>query len=133
MKMRLKRLELGRRHTFGNLSIDGEYECMTLEDVVRADGVKVPGETAIPKGVYGVEITYSPRFKRMLPLINGVKGFTAIRIHPGNTVNDTEGCILVGDFTQGEQLRDSRKAFDRLFAKIDAAIKAGRRVTLEVL
>jgi len=96
MRLELIRTECGKVCTIGELLIDGKHECHTLEDVVRADGVKVYGETAIPPGVYSVDITYSPRFKRDLPLLIGVQNFIGIRIHPGNTASDTEGCILVG-------------------------------------
>ncbi len=103
--------------TLGKLSINGVFECYTLEDPVRA-GPKIAGETAIPAGFYDVQITYSPRFKRMLPLLIDVRGFSGIRIHPGNTAQDTEGCILVGTARDVERgaLYNSREAFDRLFA-----------------
>ena len=64
MKLELKRTECGKTCTIGELLVDGKHECWTLEDVVRSDGVKVYGETAIPAGTYKVDITYSPRFKR---------------------------------------------------------------------
>ena len=57
----------GDRATIGELLIDGEFFCYTLEDEVRADDTKVYGETAIPNGEYTVEITYSGRFKRDIP------------------------------------------------------------------
>jgi hypothetical protein len=57
---------------------------------------KVKGESAIPKGTYTVRFTYSPRFKKNMWQIIDVPGFDGIRIHAGNTADDTEGCILVG-------------------------------------
>ncbi len=112
--------------TIGRLFVDGVFECYTLEDAVRetADPVerwKIPGETAIPRGMYPVTLTLSPRFKRVLPLLGGVRGFSGVRIHSGNTAEDTEGCILVGTTRLPAGVGNSRIAFSRLFAKLQAA------------
>lgn len=55
----------------------------------------------IPVGQYNVELTYSPKFKKKLPLVHSksVSERRGIRIHVGNTVNDTEGCILIGNIS----------------------------------
>lgn len=113
-------------------------ECFTLEDVVRGtDGAtvkewKIPGQTAIPKGVYNVVITPSHRFKRDLPLLENVPGFTGVRIHPGNTAEDTEGCILVGRYRSTHSVSESKAAFAELLPKIQAALQDGGTVTLEI-
>lgn len=57
---------------------------------------KIPGKTAIPAGLYNVELTFSPKFKRELPLILNVPYFEGIRIHRGNKDEDTEGCLIPG-------------------------------------
>ncbi len=85
----------GDRNIIGDLFINGEFFCYTLEDEKRADGLKVYGETAIPTGTYNVKVTRSNRFKRLMPLIIDVPMFSGIRIHGGNTSKDTLGCILV--------------------------------------
>lgn len=81
--------------TPGDLIIDRKVYCKTLEDVVRGVGVKVPGETAIPCGRYEVEVTFSGKFMKWLPEIYDVPMFAGVRIHGGNSVKDSEGCILV--------------------------------------
>ena len=105
--------------TPGTLLVDGKFECYTLEDVVRDK--KIPGETAISVGTYRIIIDMSTRFKRLLPLLIDVPGFAGIRIHPGNTDKDTEGCILVGQSRSKDFVGSSRLAFDALFAKMRAA------------
>jgi hypothetical protein len=81
--------------TIGKLYIDGVMFGYTLEDAVRPEGVKIYGKTAIPEGTYPVTLSYSPRFKRMLPMINQVPDFQGVRFHGGNDHEDTEGCPLV--------------------------------------
>lgn len=121
------RLQVIRKHffdnaTIGELHVDGVFECYTLEDKVRnlaAGELKVYGQTAIPEGSYTVALTMSNRFKRVLPLINHVPQFEGVRIHPGNTSADTEGCILVGSTMKLPNfIGNSRAAFDKLFAKL---------------
>lgn len=95
---------------FGELYVDGVLLCDTLE---RTD-------KAIPAGFYPLTLTYSPRFGEVLPLIGNVAGYaqatpstaqrTGIRIHAGNTVEHTTGCILVGtaDPLRGRLLSSKR-------------------------
>ena len=98
MKLRLERKYLKDTYTIGKLYIDYTYFCDTIEDKVRGLAEpKVYGETAIPYGIYEVEVTYSPKFKRELPLIKNVPFFEGIRIHKGNTAEDSSGCIIVGE------------------------------------
>lgn len=131
MRLHLERQQLLPEATLGRLSIDGTFECFTLEDQVR-DGPKVPGRTAIPFGHYAVAVTWSPRFQRQLPLLQGVKGFEGIRIHAGNTTADTEGCILVGCERSGATLRRSRDALDALFTKLLAAQRNGVAIGIDI-
>jgi len=126
--------------TLGGLYVDQVFCCYTLEDVERIGLLKVAGKTAIPRGRYRVELTHSPKFGRVMPLIWNVgtsdgrklvvgdgKQFEGVRIHSGNDADDTEGCLLVGDrLAPGpDRILDSRVAFDRLFTKLEAASKRG--------
>jgi hypothetical protein len=120
VKLFLQRDPSTPQGTLGTLSVDGVFQCYTMEDVVRL-GPKVYGETAIPAGTYAVVITLSPRFKRPLPLLLDVPGFEGIRIHPGNTSADTEGCILPGRVKTRSAVGQSVLAFNALFAKLKAA------------
>lgn len=107
MKVEVKRTFKGTEYTIGKLYIDGHYLCDTLEDTVR-NGVKIAGKTAIPAGTYKVKKTMSPRFKKVLPEILNVPGFTGVRIHAGNTAIDTDGCLLLGLNKKKGQVLDSQ-------------------------
>ena len=106
MEIVVVRFHKKEKYTIGKMYINGTYFCDTLEDTDRGltqemnldiiDKIKVYGKTAIPTGRYRVELTKSKKFGRVLPLLYNVKGFEGIRIHRGNTNEDTLGCILVG-------------------------------------
>lgn len=132
MKLALRRTTFTPNSTIGELSVDGAFECYSLEDAVRDDGVKVFGETAIAAGNYRVELTHSPRFQRVLPLLINVKNFVGVRIHPGNSAKDTEGCILVGRKKAIDWIGLSGLAFEQLFTKLNNAVKRGEAITLEI-
>lgn len=108
--------------TLGRMYVNGVYECEVLEDVHRGSAPKVPGATCIPNGRYRVSITHSPRFKRLLPLVHDVPGFVGIRIHAGNTADDTEGCLLPGRrrgvLNGKDAVLESTAAFNALYAKL---------------
>ena len=115
----------GKRYTEGQLSVNGKYLCDTLEPQWRNisslhPGKKVKGRTAIPAGRYAVTITYSPKFGRWLPLLLHVPLFTGIRIHEGNTVEDTAGCILLGKKSNEGVLCYSRCWMRRFMELLDA-------------
>ena len=107
MKLTLKRIAKRPTYTIGNLYIDGEFLCNTLEDTDRGlrqdmplseiKRIKVANETAIPIGTYKVIVNQSPRFGRLLPRLLDVPGFDGILIHRGNSDKDTSGCVLVGE------------------------------------
>lgn len=131
MKLELVRIANRPTYCIGKLYIDGVWFCDTIEDTDRGlddsmsvDEIlkkKIKGETAIPTGVYKIEITYSPKYKRMMPLLIGVKGYSGVRIHSGNTSKDTEGCLLVGRNTKVGMVTDSRNTYQRLFTRLQKA------------
>ena len=131
MLVKLNRILRTNEFTMGELYIDDKYICDTLEDRVRPLPEECPntpkgndckckekvyGQTAIPAGTYELKLTYSNRFKKILPEILNVPHFLGIRIHAGNTAADSEGCVLVGtwDDKNGNRLINSRIAFDLL-------------------
>jgi hypothetical protein len=122
MKLELRRRWLSDKSTIGELWIDGEFECFTLEDVYRAPGQAfVPGATCIPCGLYDVAITHSPKFGIDMPLVLNVPGRRGIRFHWGNKPEDTDGCVLVGKHRVIDQILESRAAYEAFFQRLMAA------------
>jgi hypothetical protein len=132
-------------YTIGRFSIDAKYFCDTLEDKVRElhdinhDGDfddpgegKVYGRTAIPCGRYKVQVSYSPKLKRRLPLIMNVPGFSGIRIHHGKNANWTEGCPLVGENKIKGGLINGPYYETVLVQIIDNAVKEGKEVYITI-
>ena len=134
MKLLLNRIFKGPEYTIGKLYIDGEWFCDTLEDTVRVlpdecpytpNGIdckcegKIKGKTAIPSGTYKVVLSYSNRFKKILPELLNVPHFLGIRIHSGNTSSDTEGCILVGQNLVKGKVLNSRATYNKLLELLE--------------
>ena len=129
IKLFLNRIFKGSKYTIGNLYINDKFFCNTLEDPVRklpkecpytSKGEicqceeKINGQTAIPTGKYKVVLSYSNRFNKVLPELLNVPHFKGIRIHSGNTEEDTEGCILVGENSVKGQVINSRISYTKL-------------------
>lgn len=123
------------KYTIGFLYINGTYICDTLEDKVRVlenEEDKVYGETAIPEGRYEVILSYSKRFKKVLPELLGVEFFKGVRIHSGNTDKDTEGCILVGENKEVGKVINSRKTMKKLMSKLKTAWDSGEKIYINI-
>lgn len=131
MYINVERSDKNNNRTIGSMYIDDEWVCYTEEPPVRT-GPKVLGHTAIPAGTYRVIITHSPHFNKDLPLLVNVPDFEGVRIHSGNTVADTEGCILVGLNRTTDTVTESRLAFSKVFAKIKNAIDSGDEVQISI-
>lgn len=140
MKLTLHRRPSVGGATIGKLYIDGLYACCTLEDVIReVDGVsvadwKIKGNTAIPAGHYRVTLEYSNRFGPDTLTINDVPGFSAIRMHAGNTSADTEGCPLLGLQATDTTLiaGTSRPAVALVKGEVIRAMREGESVTIDI-
>jgi len=94
MKIMIIRTNYTINETSGTMLVNGEFFGYTLEDTVRYSR-KIKHQTAIPSGLYEINVSMSPRFKREMIQILKVPGFTGIRIHGGNTHKNTSGCPLV--------------------------------------
>lgn len=117
-------------YTIGRIYVNGKQLCNSCEDTDRHlyQGqplseilkIKVKGKTAIPTGTYRLRIVESPKFKRELIEIVDVPGFLNIRIHAGNDINDTDGCVLPGENKAPGKVLNSRKYEDQLTAMVKA-------------
>lgn len=153
MKLELKRRFKGPKYTIGSLSINGVYECDTIEDVDRGltdsmsveeiKAKKVYGETAIPAGTYKIDMnTVSPKFKDRswakfcggkLPRLLDVKGYEGVLIHVGNKAEDSLGCILVGDNKIKGQIINSTATFQELYGELLKAKVKGEEITIDIV
>lgn len=148
MEIRIDRAWKKRDYTISRVFIDGKRfgdgrnYCNALEDFDRGLtsemtvdeilAVKVYGKTAIPTGKYRVELSWSAKFKKVLPAVLAVKGFTGIRIHSGNTADDSLGCVLIGQNTKVGMVTESRYWMGLLQKAIADAIARKEKVWLVV-
>lgn len=102
--------------TFGQWFVPDEespsgrrHFCHTLEDKIRevpgmpVSSWKVYGMTAIPSGRYRLTLEDSPHFGKGTITLNKVEGFDYVRVHSVGSVEDTDGCIGVGDLPDRER------------------------------
>lgn len=134
MKLTLQRTGKQKEFTTGVLFVGNEMIGHTLEppwrDLEREP--KVAGRTCIPEGTYRITLRASPRFKRTMPYLESVPHFTGIMIHCGNRVSDTAGCILTGERATPGTLKNSRTVFGKLYARLEAAQKAGEEIEITI-
>jgi hypothetical protein len=142
--IKIIREEYFTRTTIGKLYFPDDTEpfCLTLEDTVRAVNIKVPGETAIPEGIYNVTVTMSSRFKRDMPMLsnqdNGYEiiskgiGFKGVRLHGGNNHNNTHGCPLLA-YNRIDKTTIQGTAEKEVTSKIKAYLDAGYEVAIEII
>jgi len=143
MELQLKRETFTEQSTIGTLTIDGVFECFILEDRDRGLNdtltleqilkVKVYGKTAIPYGRYEVDWTMSARFKKMMPILLNVIGWSGIRIHSGNSELDSLGCLLCGTRKKSNMITESTLATRNLYVKIENAKKQGQRIYINIV
>ncbi len=139
MNLTLTRKEFTETSTIGELYINDVFFCYTLEDKDRGldqsqslltiNAKKLFGITCIPYGTYKVRLSMSNRFKRVLPEILNIKGYTGVRIHRGNTAEHSHGCPLVGFRKAYNQVFESTKAEKALVE----LLKGYSNITLKII
>lgn len=145
--VKVSRLKADGLGTIGFMSINGVPAYFTLEDAHHE--IKIAGKTRIPSGVYALELRnegsitkkylekYGADFHKGMLWLRGVPNFEYIYIHTGNTVDHTEGCLLVGttaDLTKGRKVvGKSVDAYKDVYAILSRAILEGQAVTIEIV
>ena len=125
--------------TLGRLYVDGVAFCDTLEDTIRevpgkpVSEWKIDGQTAIPSGRYQITFVNSPKFGPNTISVNGVSGFEDIRVHAGNTAEDTHGCLLVGIRSTSRFISQSKDTLTNLKVKVLTAKQRGEQIWIEYL
>lgn len=121
----LHRIESTPKYTVGKVYVDGKFICYSLEDPFHEK--KIKGRTRIPSGSYQVLLRFSPKFSPRLGhstlWVTDVPNYEYILFHPGNTVDDTDGCILVGRAHSKGVLSTSRPAYFDLYETVNEAAK----------
>jgi hypothetical protein len=120
MKIKVVRETFTDKSTIGSLYLNDVFFCYTLEDkdrgldqsqsVFTIQVKKLFGITAIPYGKYPLIVNKSPKFGRLLPRLQGIKGFDGVLIHRGNSAEHSHGCILVGYKKGTDCIMESTKA-----------------------
>lgn len=151
MEILIKRKIKKNNYTIGDLFIDGQWFCNTLEDadrgLLQTDSIYdiqevkniFPERTAIPKGQYKMSINViSPKYSTIkkfksiggkMPRLLDVPGFTGVLIHTGNTAKDSQGCILVGLHKEGGTIINSTATFFGLYKELE---KDRNNITLKI-
>ena len=105
--------------TFGILKIDKRVFCFTLEP---ADVLNETDRSSIPAQQYICQKVVSPRFGKTFE-VTDVPGRNHILFHPGNTVNETEGCIILGErvgmLRENRAVLNSGHTFDKFMALLN--------------
>lgn len=133
MELKLKRIYKKEEYTIGKLYIDNVFFCDVVEDkdrgltnkdpLCKITKTKVYGKTAIPTGEYTVVLSYSNKFKKTLPEIKNVPGWSGVRIHSGNTAADSLGCLILGENKIKGGVINSRITVEKLMSKLRGQTK----------
>jgi hypothetical protein len=129
MKLRLVRNAPEKGAMTGSLFVNDQLFSSTIEDEPKRR--KEMHKTAIPSGTYEVVISWSNRFKMYMPLLLNVPYFQGIRIHSGNTTEDTSGCILVGQYQSEKMIIKSRDTFKALMVRL-RAVESKEKIFIEI-
>lgn len=146
LELAVARFSQNHDGTLGALYLDDRFFCFTMED--RWTMVKIGGLSRIPDGRYQIKFRevvsplttrYRDKYQwfRWHLELQGVPDYEHVYLHVGNTPEDSDGCILVGDSAENNQVAPafvgkSTPAFRRLYERVAEALESGREVWITI-
>jgi hypothetical protein len=124
MELSLKRVIFTEKSTEGRLSVDGAFECFTIERPTLG-GSNEPEVSAILPGRYAIKMAFSPHFAKDMMHLQDVPGRTDVMIHNANWAWQLKGCIAVGQTQTPDFVGNSVTALALLTAKVVRALADG--------
>lgn len=129
MKIDVYRKSYGQNSTPGEMFIDNQRECFTLEP--SKDHPFFEGHPCIPCGEYEIILTMSPHLGYVTPEALDVPGRTEIRIHVANYPKELKGCTAVGEAQREDMVLNSKLAFSKVMTLLKMAHNNGEKITAE--
>lgn len=125
MKVIVERFIFNKTYTMSRVYVDGEFFSFALEPYDASITKETPvedikelkeknGKIAVGLGEYELVYTWSNKYKKMLPLVKDTPGFSGVRIHSGNTSDDTRACLCPGKFLRNGYVCESRATMTKL-------------------
>ena len=123
-----RRCDIKNGAVFGRLYINGVYFCDTLEN----------GKFLADEGNYSISYCDSPKFGRKLPLWFDRGHYPperGLRIHAGNSKDDSQGCILVGEryYSSSGCITEKLKSSKDILQKLCNIFETDSRINETVL
>lgn len=142
MEIKVVRRYFKEEYTIGNVFVDGKWFSNSLEDKDRGltddmplsqiKKIKVYAKTAIPYGRYEVKSYFWPKYRKVYPWLQNVKGFTGILMHTGRTADHSSGCLLLGENKIKGGLINGEKYVRKLTEMIQECEKRGEKVYITI-
>lgn len=142
MEIKIVRKYFKEEYTIGNVFVDGKWFSNSLEDKDRGltddmtlsqiKKIKVYSETAIPYGRYEVKSYFWPKYRKVYPWLQNVKGFAGILIHAGKKADHTSGCLLLGENKIKGGLINGEKYVRKLTEMVQECEERGEKVYITI-
>lgn len=120
MNVKVERFIFNEKYTMSRIYVNDVFFCFGIEPydahIKKTDDVKTIlslknqyGKIAVAEGTYQLIYSFSNKYKKMLPLVCDTPGMSGVRIHSGNSEQDTRSCLCPGKFYKYGYVTESRK------------------------